>query len=234
MNSEKNCKDEDQESEGRQSWASAAAAFPGAGGGVSYPTSSNDGSRARKKSNSVDGDSGLRHVHDRAKRALSEGATAGRLLTGSESSGPFLTRNCRARPGDALSTRGSWDLSIPPRIPQNSNQDGPSSARLGTFATPLASSVHGSHDEVVDNRLRITAVQMERANRELEAEWHKRRADHYKDEMIRTNEMTEQKMKEAKRYFQEQSMLMCRAAATTNQEDIARARDEADENTRNT
>ena len=36
-------------------------------------------------------------------------------------------------------------------------------------------------------------------------------------------------MKEAKRYFQEQSMLMCRAAATANQEDIARVREEADE-----
>ena len=178
---EKKRKDEDQESEGRNSYATAAATFPSAGSGVSHPTSSNDGSRARRKSNSVDGDSWLRHVQDRAKRALSEGATAGRLPKGSESSGSILARNCRARPGDALSSRGSRDLPIPPRIPQNSNQDGPSSARLEVFTTPLASSVHGSHDDVADNSLRITTAHMERANRELETEWHKKRADHYRD-----------------------------------------------------
>ena len=93
----------------------------------------------------------------------------------------------------------------------------------------LDGSAHENRDEVADRSLRITTEHMEQVHRELETEWHKRRADHYRDEMIRTNEMTEQKMREAKRYFQEQSMRMCHAAATANKEDIARTREEADE-----
>ena len=63
--------------------------------------------------------------------------------------------------------------------------------------------MHGGHDDVADRSLRITAERMEQVSQELEAEWQRKRADYYRDEMIRNNEMTEQKMREAKRYFQE-------------------------------
>ena len=61
-----------------------------------------------------------------------------------------------------------------------------------TVASPVGS-VHGSHDEVVDRSLRITVERMEQVNRELEAEWQRKRADYYRDEMIRNDEMIEQK-----------------------------------------
>ena len=84
-------------------------------------------------------------------------------------------------------------------------------------------------EDAADHSLRLVTEHMERTNQELDVAWQRQRADYYESEMIKLSEMTAQRMTEAEMFFQEQSMVMCQAAANSNRENVARVQEEVDE-----